>query len=187
MKKVNLEFITQLLLGLGGIALMVVGAIMFIGHFFQPDISLFQAEVITALGAILFSSVGLYFKFLEIVNVASDGIEKITKATETYKVHDDRVSAHSDYFPSLDIQKIIINEDTTPEEIEDLKKHFPGIENQLGGLLDLAKGKQSKTKAVPTAIEMMTISQLEQELKNAISLEDYKHAANIKNEINKRK
>ena len=167
MKKINFGFISQLLLGLGAVALMIIGAIMFVGHFYQADVSLFQATIFMALGAILFSSVKVYFMFLETLNIAADGIDKISKATETRNESIGRIP--QDYFSmaqNLPFKAIAID-DMTPEEIEKLKKDFPDIEFHLEAFSNMEKRMNKKTKEI--SLNDMNILTLKDELKKAKS------------------
>jgi len=179
MKKIGFNFILQILFGFLGMVMVLCGIFMTIASFFIPAISLFQGVVFVALGAILFSCVGIYFKFQETLNAAADGLEKITNATKLYKEKQDGGFSHL-----TGVQEIHIDENTSPEEIQKIKEMHPGMK----GLLDelMKSTKPYNKEELPSDLELMSSFQLQKELQKAIDSENYERAQAIRNEISKR-
>jgi len=185
MKKIGFSFISQLIFGLAGAGLMIGGAIMSVASFLTSEISLFHGVVLISLGIIILCCVKLYFTFLETINIAADGIEKITNATENYKSNNGRIYRPQDYFATPDVHHITIDENTPPDEIQKIKENFPDIADSIDNLVGLAKNIK-QTESPPLYIKMMSMSQLEKELKEAVAAENYERATAIRNEIKSR-
>jgi UvrB/uvrC motif. len=181
MKKVGLDFIGQLIFALAGIVLMLGGAVIFVASFFTI-MSVVTGIFLMALGAILFNSVRLYFMFLETIEIATAAINSSTKF-------------HTGLRPGNEVavQEIIINSDTPPEEIIELKNKFPMLSKNIDDMIMQMHGKDKLENFFANKgifkkdVKELSISQLEEAIKIAISNEDYEKAANYRNEINSRK
>lgn len=163
MKKNTPELFLQLFFGVVAIALMTGGAIMFVASFFS-QISALTSILITCMGAILFNSVRLYLVF-------TSSLDKLNNKNPNKNIT-----------PPIKTEIISINENTTPEQMNELKEKFPFIIDELEKILD-------NTNANPTkkSIETMTIKQLQDELHNAVENNEFEKAAEIRDEIKKRK
>jgi hypothetical protein len=173
MKKVNSEFIAQLLFGIAGVALMIIGAILLVAHFFIPSIVLFEAAVYLALGAILYLGVRLYFMFLEAISTATNVLDKMN------------ANRNGRIYPEMNagmVNTITITDQTTPEEIEELKRKFPMFAESFDNIL---KSNPVYNKEVDT--KELSITQLETALQIAIDNNEFEKAAEIRDEISRRK
>lgn len=191
MKKVNSEFLIQLFLGVVGFALMIVGIIVFGASFFKttPFVNYMNGIVIGALGAILFSCVKIYFMFLETITIATDGLKQMSTAAATSPQSQYNGRTYTTQPGGMSLNQITIDENTSLEEIELLKKQFPmfadSIEEAVANII--CKPSIKKEGPLPKTMELLSLPQLEAALKKAVDSGEYEKAAEIRDEINKRK
>jgi len=181
MKNFHFEFIAHLLLGVASIAFILVGVIILIVSFFAP-LPMFNAVVLIGIGCTMFISVRLYFILRDVL----DSVNEFLKQLQSQNSPQNQTPR----------EIISINENTTPEEIEELKKKHPMIANELDKILNnMAKGENllegffdskglfKKTKD----IKEMTIVELKKALAKAVDDNEFEKAAQIRDEINSRK
>ena len=200
MKKISKEFICQMFFGITGIALMVIGALMLIASLFGGDISLFNSIVLMALGAILFEGVTLYFIFYNFLESALKIIEERFKENKGTSPHIHKTN--NDIFSNLgkmyndenpNIRRITIDDNTTTEDLEKYKKEFPPLANYIDDILNLQKDSikfsNIKNYYSSNTLEDIELSneELEDKLKLAIEENEFEKAAQIRDELLKRK
>lgn len=180
MKKITFELISQILFGIAGVALMLGGAIMFIGSFFT-NFSLSTSIIFMVLGAILFTGVKLYFMFLEVLTAANKQVDEINKGISPQN-HNSRT------YPG--VTNITIDENTTMEDIEEIKKKFPPLSNIIDNVIKNTGTIDNDAfykETLPKHIELLSLKQLEKALEEAVENSEFEKAAEIRDEINKRK
>jgi protein-arginine kinase activator protein McsA len=182
MRKINLELIAQIIFGLLGFCLMLIGVIIIGASLIFTKPLLFEGVVLMSMGAILFTAVKVYFSLTSVLQSTSAIIEKIIKQNQQFSPHQDSI-----------VKEIVITEDTTPEEISQLKKEYPALSNSIDDMIRQIKHpnfpqhhKQSSTITAKDIITMTT-SQLEIELQSAIANDLFETAAIIRDELKKRK
>jgi hypothetical protein len=198
MKKISGDVIAHLLFGVAAIGLLIGGAIMLIASFFTA-LPIFNAFIVLTLGAILYVGVRLYFVFGDVLESITKLIEissspQINKNGRIYKnglltkqmgfgdlpTHDLSKIPHP--APGL-IDEILIDENTTPEEIENIKKKYPGFSHAIDEILEKVGGI-SRTSTLP--LSSLSSFKLEKLLQEAIDKNDFERAAEIRDEINRR-
>jgi len=168
MKKLNAEFFLQLILGIASIALMIGGTIMFVTSLFTP-LSTFNAIMLMAAGAILYTGVRIYFMFLETTSSIKDYVKGISSQIGT-----------NNLTPELLKSEVInINEDTTPEQLDEIKKKFPMIADQLNTIIN-SFGDNAKN------VQNMSVQQLQKELQEAVDNNEFEKAAEIRDILKKK-
>jgi len=179
MKNFHFEFIAHLLLGIVSIAFILVGVIIFVASFFVP-LPIFNAAVLIGIGCTMFISVRLYFILRDVL----DSVNEFLKQLQSQN------SPQNQAQKNMPNKIISINENTTPEEIEELKKEYPMIANELDKILSsigeeifVSNGLFKKTKD----IKEMTIVELKKALTIAVNNNEFEEAAQIRDEINSRK
>jgi len=175
MKKINAEFLLQLIFGIIAIALMLGGAIMFVASFFT-SLPIFNAIYFMALGAILYTGVRIYFMLLEVASSINNSSTQVNKSKAPFDL--------------LKSEVININEDTTPEQLEEIKKKFPAIADQLDKIIDTFIDETKKNNGYFSEsvknINNMTIKQLQEELNLAVENNEFEKAAEIRDILKKR-
>ena len=169
MKKLNAEFFLQLTFGVASISLMIGGIVMIVASFFYP-LSTINSVIITASGAILYTGVRIYFMLLEI----NDYVKDIPPQTGNNKFTPDLLKPD---------EVIRINEDITPEQLEEIKKNFPMIADQLDYIVD---GFNDFHKKSVKSIHKMSIQQLKEELQKAVDNNEFEKAAEIRDVLKKK-
>ncbi len=196
----NISFICQILFGIAGIALMVIGALMFIASFFG-DISLLNSIVLMALGAILFEGVTLYSVFSDFLESALKMLEERFKENKDTSPHMHRAynplsNLGKMYGGAPNVREIIIDNNTTPEELEKYRKEFPTLSSYIDYISSLqreAGNPNFKTyysnNTFNNKLEDIDFSdeELEDKLKLAIEENEFEKAAQIRDELKKRK
>ena len=179
MKNISKETITQVLFMCFGTALMLWGLIIFVASFFTP-MSVYTSVVYVALGVLIFNSAKLYFMFLHVLKTADDLIEKINSARAEV---DKTTTTLEDW--TNDISKVApieihIDDSTTPEEIENMKNRFPMLSNVIDNIIN-------QVKPIAKTNSELSLKELEKNLKSAIDNNEFEKAAEIRDEIAKRK
>lgn len=175
MRKIPSDIIFQLIFGIASIALLLAGAITFIASFFQP-FPVINSIILLGLGTIIFMGNRLYNSFTDVLHMMTKTIERIQQASSP-QTH-----------PPMVAHELIIDEDTPPEEIERIKKTFPLFASEIDKMLSQSKqGGHKFSTNLPSVISLLSLTQLDEELKKAIEEDNFERAAEIKNEINKRK
>ena len=177
MKKISAEFVLMMLCGfLGGTSAMA-GIIYLITSAFTP-LPVFNGFMLLIGGIILICIIRIYYVFIDILNKITGVIETVAKILNTKE----RTSPQM--FPDIIAHEIKIDDTTSPEEIEEIKKKFPMLADGLDNILNKINPNLSP---LPKPIELLSLSQLEKELKKAVGEDNFERATEIRNEINKRK
>ena len=166
--KNNAEAYTQFIFSILSILIIIFGVILFILSFMTPTVSIINAILIFSGGAILFNSVKLYYSFLEVISRFTELIESLTKNTPTNQG---------------DVQIIKLDDNLSSEQIEDLKTKFPLFADKIETVINSIIPKTKKS----LSIQEMSIEQLSIELQKNIEENKFEKAAEIRDEINKRK
>lgn len=182
MKKFDTEFLMHLLAGVASIALMLIGLIMLVASFFTP-LSTFNAVMLLAMGIIMSVVVKLYFMFREVLQKVSDLLSKYSSLFS------------QDMKSPISSEVITINENTTPEEIEELKKKHPMVSAELDKILQrmgINEGMSGFMSSMGLSNEKkdianMSIPELEKALEKAVNENEFETAAEIRDEIKRRK
>jgi predicted transcriptional regulator len=175
MKKINFEILLQFSLIIIGAAMMLIGLEFVILKFLGHPHSLFKSISFFALGGILVTASRLYFMFLETLSLATKSIE----------MHKQNLQSQEMKVSGPFVEEIIITDETSEEEIEALRKKFPMLNDSIDTILKQI-GREVISK-LPKDINLFTVQQLEEELKKAIANDNFEKAAEIRNELNKRK
>lgn len=186
MKKISLDLVIQIIIGIAGIGLALAGAIVLVASFFTP-LPIFKAIALMALGVMLFNSSRLYFIFLENLNFTTELIKKITQANspsnpDCFYPPDKKTRRNHPEFI-----EIKISDETTPEEIEEMKRKWPHMAEHIDMIMGMSKQIHPGGDKFPKRISLLSNTQLEQELKNAVENNEFELAAEIRDEIKKRK
>ena len=128
------------------------------------------------IGALLFVAIRIYFMFTEVLESVTEVLNKINNASSPQK--------QEQFSPNTFFNKIVINEDTSPQEIEEIKKKFPMFADQIDKIINL--GKESDLSNISN-IKYLTLSELEKALQRAIDNNEFEKAAKIRDEIKSRK
>jgi hypothetical protein len=182
MKKINTEFASHLILEIIAIGLVIAGTIIVIASLFGP-LPTFRGVVLMISGTILLVQANLYFRLRDTIDTLLKFVEKVGSETSPQK--------------KVNATVIDINDETTPEEIDELKKQFPEIGEKIDAIVQSLKlinpkiglskfGKEFKNNIDDKPIIFLTNEELEENLKKAIAEEQYEKALVIKNEIEKR-
>ena len=185
MKKFSLQYIIQAIFTVVSAVLIVSGIIMlFNGIALLAPLPIFNAIVFIALGAILFTTTKLSFLFtliLKHMKATFDGMSDILDIQlEGQK---------SGHVPNNNVQTIIINEDTTPEDLDELKKKNPVIAKELDELMQSITSPQffmNKFGHIATPkkeIKDMDTKDLKKELQSCVDNSDFERAALIRDEL----
>lgn len=181
MKKISAEFVLMMLCGALGITSALVGITCLIASIFTP-LPVFNGFVLLIGGVILICVVRLYYVFLDVLNKTAEAIETISK------IIDIKTGTSPQMYPGTNSNiishEIKIDDTTSPEEIEDIKKKFPMLADGIDSILNKINPNLSP---LPKAIELLSLAQLEKELKKAVGEDNFERATEIRNEINKRK
>ena len=167
MKKNNLELLSQLALGIFGVALFIIGTIILITSFFIPltiPTPLLIGLFAISIGLTSFLITRLYFIILQLINTLTDLF----------------IAFNLKQTPNLPINTEIINinENTSQEELEEIKKKIPGGEKLFDNLFKII-GKDLSSLSKKNLSEM-TKEELQKEMNEAVSLNNFEKAAIIR-------
>lgn len=179
------EFLLINLFGVFSVCLIVVGAISFVASLFVPTISTMDSVWLMAFGALTFLMVRLYFTVDKLFENALAPADKIIKEAEKFIKKQEE--GNSPLNPDLIKTSVIsINEETTPEQIEEIKKKHPQIAEQLdkllSGFMDITGSNSPHAKD----IYKMSVQQLQKELEKAVENNEFEKAAEIRDLLKKR-
>lgn len=183
MKKIPVEFIIMLLCGILGGASAATGTIILIASIFT-SLPTAIGFILLVMGIILMCVVRIYYMLLIVINKFSDTINILTKSVDKMASEGISPQMFSDLNPNIIAHEIKIDDTTSPEEIENIKKKFPMLADGLDNILNKINPNFS---TLPKAIELLSLTQLEKELKKAVGEDNFERATEIRNEINKRK
>jgi excinuclease UvrABC helicase subunit UvrB len=120
---------------------------------------------------------------MEAISIAADAIEKIKKTVPIEKPKEE-----------IKIDQIFLSSDSTPEEIENIKKTHPELSDVIDGFMDSVlnsrlghfQKNQKNTFSAIQNLEMLSSKQLRKALNTAVEENKFEDAAKIRDEINKR-
>lgn len=192
MKKNSTGIIVQVLFGILALALLIIGTIMFVSSFFIPSISLFNSITIIALGAILFFTIRMCFMFKDIVELMTTYLKEIKLENSPYTYKDKSRTSPLFNFDDNTVNKIMINADMSKEEIDELKEQYPLYSSIIENIIEQMKHHSPNftrdcSSSVSHNYSKFTIEELTKKLNEAVELDKFEIAAEIRNEINKRK
>jgi hypothetical protein len=168
MKKFSFEFLSQISLAIFGVALFIVGAIIIIASLFTS--LTFSPLVLAgifaiALGAIAYGISKLYFTIMQLIKTLTDLLANFNSKSPF------------DNLP-LNTEVISINENTSPEDLEKLKKKIPGAGAALESIFKIINGEIhiSNNKE----LSEMTKEELQKEMDEAVNSNNFEKAAIIR-------
>lgn len=154
-----------------------------------PTLALkFEGIVILSLGAILLTVTKIYFTFLKVMELAATAIEKMNEirppAPQEKTTEENIEDILTDIFNGKDldmkdikVQKIVIDENTSREDIEKIRQSF------FGNIEDI----EEDNSIIPSDLSLVSLPRLEKLLEISVENYEYENAAKIRDEINKRK
>ena len=172
------EFLLINLFGVFSVCLIVVGIISFVASLFVPSIPTFQSIELIFFGVITHLMIRLYFTVDKLFENSLAPTEKFIKKQE---------ERNSPLNPELIKTSVIsINEETTPEQIEEIKKKHPQIAEQLDKLLNGFMDITGSNSPHAKDIYKMSVQQLQKELEKAVENNEFERAAEIRDLLKKR-
>lgn len=206
MKNFNLEAILFFLFGILSIGFIISGVVILITSifvYFSPLILLGSAIMIL-FGITAFAVVKLFFTLQELIGTLFKGFESLSVAFKNMAISPptDNLEKFNKFKNSLfskqsspEVINIKITEETTPEEIEEIKKNFPPLANQIDDFLKHIVDETKGTLNHPFShlfsgkkkdIKEMTIEELKEELGESIKDEKFEKSIQIKEELKNR-
>ena len=178
MEKNKTEFLLNIFFGVFSICLIVVGAISFTASLLEPSLPTFQSIELILFGVIIYTIVKLIFTVDKLFENSLASTDKFIKENE---------QGNSPQNPDLIKTSVIsISDETTPEQIEKIKKEHPQIAEHLdklfGGFMDAMNSNSPHAKD----IYKMSTQQLQNELQIAIDNNEFEKAAEIRDLLKKR-
>lgn len=176
------EFLLTILFGVFSICLIVVGAISFVASLFNPALPTFQSIELIFFGVITYTVVRLIFTVDKLFENSLSSADKLIK-----KYEKGNSPSNTDTNPDLIKTSVIsINDETTPEQIEEIKKKHPQIAEQLDKLLNGFMDTIGSNSPHAKDIYKMSIQQLQRELEKAVENNEFERAAEIRDLLKKR-
>lgn len=177
MKKKYSDILFFTLGGALGMGVSLAGAIFIIASFLTP-LPIFQGIMLLTAGVVLIIVSRIYSTVFSMM-------EKLEKTISNISGLNPKDMSVSPQDSSIFVHEIKIDEETTEEEIQDIKKKFPFFSKELDGVLKTFRPADST--ALLNKLELLSLPQLEKELGKAVENDNFERAAEIKNEINSRK
>jgi cysteinyl-tRNA synthetase len=178
MEKNKTEFLLNILFGVFSICLIVVGAISFVASLLEPSLPTFQSIELILFGVIIYTIVKLIFTVDKLFENSLASTDKFIKENE---------QGNSPQNPDLIKTSVIsISDETTPEQIEEIKKKHPQIAEQLDKLLNGFKDTIGSNSPHAKDIYKMSIQQLQRELEKAVENNEFERAAEIRDLLKKK-
>jgi len=178
MEKNKTEFLLNILFGVFSICLIVVGAISFVASLLVPTLPTFHSIELILFGVIIYTIVKLIFT-----------VDKLfeNSLASTDKFIEEHEQGNSPQNPDLIKTSVIsISDETTPEQIEKIKKEHPQIAEQLDKLLNGFMDTIGSNSPHAIDIYKMSIQQLQRELEKAVENNEFERAAEIRDLLKKR-
>lgn len=180
MKKPSFEFISQLIFMTVGFSLLIAGLIKFAYNSYA-SLPISIPILIAAVGFILINQANAYFSLLQVLDGFNNILKEITKQqpkTSPQNIQD----LYNLEIP--EIKRITITDKTTPEELDEIKQQFPMLAKDID---DILNSEGLKLKPTEKIITTLTDEELEKILGLYIEDDNFEKAAEIRDEINKRK
>ena len=207
MKK-SKEFLTFFLLGIAGISMAICGVLTLSAALISQSLPILPGIYLMALGAIMYIGSKLYFMFLDNLESTANLLLKIGQELNNkntispppnYKTWESNQTG--DINNNIIYSEVLINENTTPEELDKLKEEFPMIADKIDQIFhSLIQGdvdenfdkniqniiSRNDSGFTNVSIKNMSLKELQEELKIATEKELFERAAQIRDEINNR-
>lgn len=180
MEKNKTEFLLNILFGVFSICLIVVGAISFVASLLVPTLPTFHSIELILFGVIIYTTVKLIFTVDKLFENSLSYADKLSKKYE---------KGNSPSNTDTDLIKtsvISISDETTPEQIEEIKKKHPQIAEQLDKLLNGFMDTIGSNSPHAKDTYKMSIQQLQRELEKAVENNEFERAAEIRDLLKKR-
>jgi len=176
------DTILFILFGLVGLALIVAGAIILIASFYTP-LPPFNAIVLMTLGIIVLGVNKLQYMFVKMIKLFTEYITKVNAISQ-------RPNLDAFHSAAPSVREIVINENTSKEDIEKIKNDFPELGTSLNSFFnEILKNipNRNTPNDMPDGISLLTMKQLEDRLNKAVDDGEFEKAAKLRDEINSRK
>jgi len=185
------DFMTGIFCGLLALGLTIAGLIIIVASFFTA-LPIFNGVVLLSLGVVIYLGIRIIYVNQEVITALANFVESLPNLLSGTSPQKNKPIAinNSDEFSTL----INITQDTTPEEIEEIKKKFPMFADNLDSIIKTFKSPQweksfdlKEWHKKQTDLSRLSLEELNVALNNSLDKDEFEKAAEIRDEINKRK